>query len=194
MKEVFLLTKVLFKNAINSNGNKSKKDNKVLKYIGWTLLYAYIIGIIAFFSYKMVTALAQINQEAVFLNYCLLAIIGLNLMRSLFSGLNLLFFSKDIEFLLPLPVKPYKIVMAKINCMLISEYIISAFMFLPALIVYGYVLKLNILFYIVGILVMLLIHQTLLSEKQEFSTNNQQLSARTSDYINPQYHHKGLPH
>lgn len=154
MKEVFLLTKILFKSSINSN---SQKKMSPLKFLGWALLYLYIAGVIGFLSFEMISALQIVNQEAVFLNLCLMIVLGMNIMRSLFTSINMLFFSKDTEYLLPLPVKAYKIVMAKINCLIISEYIMCLIILLPALLVYGYVLNLSLWFYIVGILVMLLI-------------------------------------
>lgn len=154
MKEVFLLTKVLLKSSISSNNQKKQGP---LKFVGWALLFVYIAGIIGYISFQAISALQPINQEAVFLSLCLMIILGMIIMRALFSSINVLFFSKDIEILLPLPIKSYKIIMAKINCMIISEYIISSVIFLPALLVYGHLLKLSLYFYIIGILIMLII-------------------------------------
>ncbi len=156
MKEVFLLTKILLKNSMNSNKQDKQKKRNPLKLLGWVLLYLYIAGIVGFFSFEAISALKTIHQEAVFLNLCLVIVLGFTIMRSLFTSMNVLFFSKDIEYLLPLPVKPYKIVMAKINCMIISEYIMCLLIVLPVLIVYGYLLQTSILFYLVGICVMLI--------------------------------------
>lgn len=157
MKEVFLLTKILLKSSMNSQSEKKSKKSTPLKFLGWIALYAYIAGIVGFLSYEAISALQIVNQEAVFLNLCLMILLGMNMIRSLFSSINVLFFSKDTEFLLPLPIKSYKIVVAKINCLILSEYIICSIIVLPALLVYGYILKLSLWFYICGIFVMLLL-------------------------------------
>ena len=156
MKEILLLTKILFKNSMNSpKQNKSKKIS-ILKTLGWMLVYGYIIGIIGFFSFEIISTLKAVNQTAVFLNLCLVIMLGFTTMRTLFSSINVLFFSKDIEYLLPFPIKAYKIIIAKMNCMLISEYIMYGIILLPAIIVYGILLNLNILFYIMALLVLII--------------------------------------
>lgn len=156
MKEILLLTKILFKNSMNlPKQNKSKKTS-ILKTLGWMLVYGYIIGIIGFFSFEIISTLKAVNQTAVFLNLCLVIMLGFTTMRTLFSSINVLFFSKDIEYLLPFPIKAYKIIIAKMNCMLISEYIMYGIILLPAIIVYGILLNLNILFYIMALLVLII--------------------------------------
>ena len=156
MKEILLLTKILFKNSMNSpKSNKSQKTS-ILKFLGWILVYGYIIGIIGFFSFEIISTLKAVNQTAVFLNLCLVIMLGFTTMRTLFSSINVLFFSKDIEYLLPFPIKAYKIIIAKMNCMLISEYIMYGIILLPAIIVYGAILKLNVLFYIMALLVLVI--------------------------------------
>lgn len=157
MKEIFLLTQILLKNSLSSQKKtkQSKKDN-ILKVLGWILIYGYIMGVIGFLSFEIIFSLKLVNQTAVFLNLCLVIMLGFTTMRTLFSSINVLFFSKDTEFLLPLPVDAYKIVIAKMNCIIISEYMMYFIIFIPAIIAYGVILKLNICFYIVAFLVMLI--------------------------------------
>ena len=67
----------------------------------------------------------------------------------------LFYFSKDIEYLLPLPLKPYEIVIAKFNTILVTEYItVFAFLLVP-FIIYGIVTSASLLFYLYGALVLL---------------------------------------
>lgn len=153
MKEVFLLTKILLKSSFNKNSNKSK----LARYLGFGLVYLYIASVIGYVSYEAISALKQIGQDAVFVNLCIVYMTVFIVMRAAFTSINVLFFSKDIEFLLPLPIKPYKIVMAKINYLIISEYFLCGVILLPALIIYGVLMKLNFIFYILSILLILLL-------------------------------------
>ncbi len=98
----------------------------------------------------------EINQEAVFFNICFVGMIGMTIIQTVFNSLNILFFSKDIEYLIPLPISPIKIIIAKFNCLIISSYIINAIILLPVLVVYAVLLKLGVAFYIVGLIVLLL--------------------------------------
>lgn len=156
MKDIILLTKVLFKGSINTKGKVGKKNYGFGKILLFIFVYLYIAGLIGYISYQSLTSLIQINQPAVFLNICFIGILGMGIIQTIFSSLNILFFSKDTEYLIPLPIKPIKIVMAKLNCLIISQYIIELVVILPVIILYGYLLNLSISFYIIGLLVMLM--------------------------------------
>ncbi len=156
MRDIVLLTKILFKGSLNKNKKNDKKGSNLGKIVLFTALYAYLAGIVGYISYEAIRSLMEINQEAVFFNICFVGMIGMTIIQTVFNSLNILFFSKDIEYLIPLPISSIKIIMAKFNCLIISSYIINAIVILPVLVVYGVLLKLGITFYIVGLLVVLL--------------------------------------
>ncbi len=156
MKEIFLLTKILFKSSatqFNTNNKKNKVFGKVFFYI---LIYLYLAGLIGYISYESIKVLMYINKEYVFINICLSAMLIFYCIQTIITSLNVLFFSKDLELLLPLPVKPEKIVAAKFNTLIISQYIISTIVLLPMMIVYAILLNLNIMFYVMSLLVLIL--------------------------------------
>lgn len=154
MKDIVLLTKVLFKGSINTKNQLEKKSSSFGKILLFIFVYLYIAGLIGYISYQSLISLIQINQPAVFLNICFVGILGLGIIQTIFSSLNILFFSKDTEYLIPLPIKPIKIIMAKLNCLIISQYIIELAVIFPVIILYGYLLNLSVSFYIIGLLVM----------------------------------------
>ena len=77
-------------------------------------------------------------------------------MQTIFSSLNVLYFSKDIEYLLPLPINQKKIIISKIICLLVSVYIMSLLIIIPGFIVYGIIMKANILFYLISLITTIL--------------------------------------
>ena len=109
MKDVLLLTKILFKSSLNRNS--SKKESKFGKIILYLFVYAYIGVFVSYMSYIYISSLKLLNQETLFLKMCFSASILLGIIQTLFTSLNLLFFSKDIENLLPGPVSPLKIIL-----------------------------------------------------------------------------------
>lgn len=156
MKETILLTKILFKSSITQLNNKNKKNTSIGKILLYLFIYLYIAGFVSYISYETISSLILIKQEAVFLNICFIAVLFFCIIQSVITSLNILYFSKDLEILLPLPISPKKIVMAKLNSLILSQYILVAIILLPALIVYTYLLKLNIFFLILGLLTTLL--------------------------------------
>lgn len=155
MKEVILLTKVLLKSALNKTNNK--KNNKIGMTILYIIAFGYLAGISTYISYECILSLSQIHQEILFLQLAFSGIIVFAVIQTLFTSLNLLFFSKDIENLLPLPISPLKIIMAKFNCLIISQYCTAGIILLPLLAVYGILLNCSLSFYLISILVVLLI-------------------------------------
>lgn len=150
MKDVLLLTKVLFKSSLNKND--SKKESKIGKIILYMFVYVYIGGFVSYMSYVCISSLKLLNQEILFLKLCFSASILLGIIQTLFTSLNLLFFSKDIENLLPLPISPLKIIMSKFNCLIIAQYFTSIVFLAPVLVIYGILLNFEVTFYIMRII------------------------------------------
>ena len=154
MKDVFLLTKVLLK---GSKSQSEGKKNNIKKFILIFVALAYLMGVVGYVCYEIISALVIFKLEFMFIKLALIGMFTFYIMQTIVAGLNVLFFSKDIETLLPLPIKPNKIVMAKMNTLLISEYFTGLMMLAPALVIYGYVLNLGISYYIFALLAFLLL-------------------------------------
>lgn len=158
MKDILNLTKVLFINSLGKNF--SKNSSKVSRFgINFLLIIAfvYIIGVMGFLSKGIIESLMKIKQEEVFISLSLLMICGFSLFKTIFTAINILYFSKDVEFLLPMPIHPIKIVFAKFNVMLISNYITEFLLLGLPYIIYWYLLKLNVSFLLYTILIFLVI-------------------------------------
>lgn len=158
MKDILKLTKILLKNSFQGEKkNKSKIIGRLLVLLAYILIFGYLAAIVVFLCYQLLNFLININQPAIYLNLILGATVAVALFRTLFSAVNVLYFSKDLEYLLPLPIKPSKILMAKWNVLIISNYIIEIFIVLPALILYGIMLNQGVLYYLYAALVFMLL-------------------------------------
>lgn len=155
--KVISLTKVILKNSFQ-NVKPDKTTNK--KSIGMIILYAfvflYLAGIIGVFSNGLIKELMGINQEQMFLGLILLVVAGFVLIQSVFSAINVLYYSKDNEYILPLPIKPRQIVASKTNVLLITEYFIVVIIGLLPLTIYGILTSANILYYISMLIVLVI--------------------------------------
>jgi len=149
MKDIVHLTKVLLKNVFQRTGTKSK--SMIIVYI---VAFSYIAGIMGFLSYGIIKPLIEIHQEGVFITVILLGLTGFVLVQTIFTSLNTLFFSKDIEYILPLPIHSAKILASKFNVLIISEYIIELIVALVPLSIFGYLTHATLMYYIVMVIVL----------------------------------------
>lgn len=133
-----------------------KKPVKYGKIILYAILLVYLMGIFGFLSYGLITTLMQIQQEAMFIGIFLLALAMLTLIQSIISATNVFYFSKDLDYILPLPLKPSEILVSKINVILVTEYIMEIMFALAPIIVYGILTSAGPIFYIVALLVLLI--------------------------------------
>ena len=156
--KVISLTKVIFKNSFqNMETAKEAKTNKKSKsmIILYIFVFLYLAGIIGVFSNGLIKELIAIKQEQMFIGLILLAIAGFVLIQSIFSAINILYYSKDNEYILPLPIKPSEIVASKTNVLLITEYFVIAIIGLIPLSIYGILTSASLLYYISMVIVLL---------------------------------------
>lgn len=160
MGKVIELTKVFLKSSFSNYNSKmgiqvgsQKKLSKILYFI----LILYLIGIFVFLSYNLIDGFIQIQQEEVFVGMVLFGIIGFAGFQSIFSSINSLYFTKDSEFILPLPLKPYQIISARTVVLILLEYIIEFFIGFVPLVMYGIQTGSGVLYYITMVISLILI-------------------------------------
>ena len=157
----FLLTKIFLKCSMqkiseqNGIGDIRKKSKAQITL--YVLLFAYLIGLMWFLSTKMINVLKEINAEAVFIDLVFMMVFFLNILQAVFSSINLLYFSKDTDSILTLPLKPYQIILARTNVMIILEFAVNMLIGLVPLIIYGVKLNCGALYYVSVIIGLLLL-------------------------------------
>ena len=149
MKETILLSKTLIKNGFRKGYNEKSK----------TGIYVFILVYFAIFTiYVSTTALELLRDillEELFLQIVLLINTVIVFMQCIISSLNMFFFSNDLEYILPLPVKAKSIYGAKLNLLITTEYIFEALIFLAPLMYFGVFMDLGILYFIKAAIVMI---------------------------------------
>ena len=158
MDKVVKLTKIFLKNSFSNMdermGISTKSKNKILIY---GILFLYFAGLIIFLGYNLLDGLIAIHQETVFVGMILFMIFGLAIIQTIFSSINILYFTKDNEYILPLPLKPYQIILARTNVMLIAEYAIIFLLGFIPLIMYGILTGAGMVYYITMVFAVILI-------------------------------------
>ena len=158
MNKVIKLTKIFLKNSFSNMdarmGISTKSKSKIIIY---GLLFLYFAGLIIFLGYNLLDGLIAIHQETIFVGMILFMIFGLATVQTIFSSINILYFTKDSEYLLPLPLKPYQIILARTNVMLIAEYLIIFLVGFIPLVMYGILTGAGIIYYLTMIFAVILL-------------------------------------
>ncbi len=129
--KTWILTKILLKNG-EGFGIRSMK-NKVSKVLMTLLLLGILpmmVVMLSFFIIAVYDMLAQIGQEGIIISWGIAMTSLIIFIFGIFYIIGSFYFSRDIESLLPLPLKPGQIVAAKYFNVAVYEYLITAAVFI----------------------------------------------------------------
>jgi ABC-2 type transport system permease protein len=156
--KTLLLTRTLIRNG-EGFGIKGMK-NKVSKVLFALMLMIILPGLVVMFSFfvnSAYSALTAIGQEGVVISWGIAIASTVIFLFGIFYIAASFYFSRDVEVLLYLPLKPRQIVGAKFLTAALFEYLITAAVFLPVVIIYGIRSAAGILFYIYSCVVFVFI-------------------------------------
>ncbi len=158
MTRLLSLTKVSLKNILSFRDGKIKR-NKLNRYLPLLLALLIIpsLGTYVFLIRELVLVLLPIQQEGLVIGLLLAGSAMVIFFFGIFLIPSVFYFSKDIETLLSLPLKPYEILLSKLIVTIVYEYISEAIIFTIVLAAYIPLVQPGILFYVYGIIVFILL-------------------------------------
>jgi ABC-2 type transport system permease protein len=117
---------------------KEKKDIWLVPLFGLAALSLVpaFYGLILLLKFLYVTLL-PLHQERALLTLGILGGQLFILLFGLYYVISAFYFSKDLELLIPLPIKPYQVMASKFAVILVNEYLTVAAIVLPVLITFG---------------------------------------------------------
>ena len=160
MNKIINLTKVFLKTSfsnMNTQMGMPSKSNKIVSKILYAVLFLYLAAIVALFSGGMVESLKIINQQEIFIGLILLVATAFCVIQTIFSSINVFYFTKDNEYILPLPLKPYEIILARTNVLIITEYIVTVLIGFIPLLVYGVLTSASMSYYLLMFVALVLV-------------------------------------
>lgn len=160
MNKIINLTKVFLKTSfsnMNTQMGMPSKSNKIVSKILYVVLFLYLAAIVSLFSGGMVESLKIINQQEIFIGLILLVVIAFCVIQTIFSSINVFYFTKDNEYILPLPLKPYEIILARTNVLIITEYIVTVLIGFIPLLVYGVLTSASMSYYLLMFVALVLV-------------------------------------
>lgn len=156
MRNIINLTKIFFKNSFQNPYIIDKKTNKINKKSIFVWLIIIVMFAISYLSYKIIDVLVDINQPTIFLNIFFLILNIIMIFQVIISSTNVYFFSKDLELVLPLPIKSEELLISKFNTILINLYFSELIFALFPLIIYGILTYSGIIYYLYLFIVLLI--------------------------------------
>jgi ABC-2 type transport system permease protein len=135
-----------------------KRDRWMIPLIGLAVLglgptlYGYLKLIEVLYGMLVV-----IGQQSAILTFGILSGQILILIFGLFYVISSFYFSRDLEILIPLPLKPFQVMLSKFAVILVNEYLTVAAFVLPVFIYYGILAKAGLPYWANALLVYLLL-------------------------------------
>ncbi len=158
MSKIFILIKVLFKNGSGSEGKRKSKFPSMILNIFLGLILVMSIGVpIGTFTAAIYKDFAVMGQEGIILSLAFSMVSFIIFIFGIIYVLTTFYFSKDIEALLPLPLKADEILSAKFITVLIYEYLTELIVLLPVIIGYGVKANTGISYWMISIIIFFLL-------------------------------------
>lgn len=154
MNKIISLTKVFAKEYYQNfsifNSEKKKVNKKSILF--WLMVIVFL-GM-AYISYEIIIFLKEVGQAEMFLNLYFFILAIFLLFQSILMSTNIFFFSKDLENVLYMPIKPTELLLAKFNTMLTILYVTEGILGLVPLTLYGLLTQAPFLFYFWEIIIL----------------------------------------
>ena len=150
LSKIFILDNDQYLNLIDKK-NKTINKKSAMAWIILILIFA-----ISWISQMAMKELIKVGKPEIFLNGYFLFMQILIIIQSIMLCTNIFYFSKDIEDILYLPMKPIEILISKINTLIFILYNTETIFGLIPFIIYGIYTNMELLFYIKLIIVLLI--------------------------------------
>lgn len=154
IKKIIELSKIFIKDYFQNLNIFN--NNKINKKSAFTWLLIISVLSITFMSYNVINWLNNKGQAILFLKIYLPIIATIFMFQAILICSNVFFFSKDLEYILPLPIKPIELLIAKFNNVISITYGMETLFLLIPLLMYGIIATRNIIYYLMMIFVLIL--------------------------------------
>jgi len=145
MKQFIALIKAGFKTnspfaSLRLRMKMNKRDRIMIPLLGLLVVVAILTPLV-FLLLKLVSNLFEllqpIGQTQAILTLVIMAGQLFVLVFGIYYMMSVFYFSRDLEFLIPLPLKPFQVVFSRYSLILVNEYLGLAVLVLPVFIYYG---------------------------------------------------------
>ena len=157
MKKYFSLIRASMSEGMNLFKIKSKNKTGISKMILPIFLAFVLMGVMFSYSKSIMEQLQEVHMEFVLLTLFILLTSILTLIEGIYKSGSLLFKCKDDNLLLSLPIKKSVVLFIRILKFYVFELLYNSLFLLPSIIVYAMTVKVDVSYYIVSVIGLLLL-------------------------------------
>lgn len=158
MSKMIALIKVFLKTTGDESFEGKKKSSSIAFMIVMVALMIFSLGVpLAAMTSEFYDNLVPLQQQGLVIGLLMAIASVMIFIFGIAYSMATFYFAKDIEYLLPLPLKPYEILGAKFTTVVIYEYMTEIIILLLPLIIYGIKDNASIGYWIIMILTLLLL-------------------------------------
>lgn len=147
MSNFITVFKLLFRNMLRKDKSQNSKK-RVAAFIVLAVAYAIIAALFVGFIYLLGNSFVMYELESEFITLILMCSLIFVLFFGIAAILSCLYFSRDTDFFLALPVKPSVVFAAKLALVYITELFVTALILIPCLICAGVVMHMGAAYYV----------------------------------------------
>lgn len=152
--KIISLSKVFLKSGVQELKIFKKNKKITSSNLFWLIIMLAIA--IAFVSYKGVEIFKKIGQPQMFLNMYLVIMTIFLQIQIILITLNILFFTKDLEYVLPMPISGREILLAKYITITVMAYVFELIFLLTPMVIYGMLTQIPWIYFITMPIVLLI--------------------------------------
>lgn len=157
MNKLLNLLKTMLKTSYNMGGIIDKETKKLNKKSIRVWLIGLVFIIVIYLSYILINSLKEIGLSELFLELFFLLLQILVMFETILLVISVLYFSKDIENYLYLPISSMKLLITKFSAMMSIIFGTEIIIALPTIFIYGVRTLQDIWFYLLVLIVIPLI-------------------------------------
>ncbi|AEE97850.1 putative ABC transporter permease subunit [Mahella australiensis] len=123
----------------------------LLMLLGFGILFSFYTTILM----GIMQAGLTIGQTELVLVISVIIVQIVELITGIFTVMSAFYFAQDLSILIPIPFKPWQIVGAKFIGVMLSEYVLTIPLILPAVIIYATYINIGVMYWISSVIIML---------------------------------------
>lgn len=162
-RKINSLIKVFLKDTYQNFKVFNIKTKKIEKKSIFLWMIFIIIIAISFISYKIINLLVSVGQPQIFLNIYFILLTILLMFQIILISTNVLFFSRELECVLYMPITSTELLISKLGVFLAMTYVTEGIFAIIPFTIYGLMVHISFLYFLIMPIVLVLFPVTLVS-------------------------------
>ena len=155
-KIILKLSDIFLKDSYNNMNIINKKTNRLNKKSIFLWMISILTFAIFYISQEVIKFLIDKGLSEIFLNIYFFILAIFIIFQTSLVVINLFYFSKDLEYILPLPIKPTEILISKFISLMCMVYLFEVIFGIIPITIYGIYSNSSLFYYFYEIIILII--------------------------------------